>query len=275
MRKFILFLIFSSTISSKIFSQTISMDMGAKSKGLGNSNTSIADEWSIFNNVGGLSGVEKGKVIFGYDRYFGIDGFNKIAAGAIHSFNFGSAGVSFYKFGDDLYSEQITSLAYGNKIGFVRLGLKANYYQLRIDEFGTIGSFYFDFGGIVELIPKLSFGAYISNFTISKLNNSVSTRLPILLKIGLSYKPSKPISLNLDVYKDIDHNPIVKAGIEYVIIEKIYLRTGVNNNPIKSFFGVGVLLEKFQIDYAISNHQLLGTSHQASISYNYQNRNEN
>lgn len=251
------------------------MDIGAKSIGIGNSNTSIADEWSIFNNVGGLSGVESGRVFFGYDRYFGIDGFNKIAAGVIHTFDFGTIGTSVYKFGDDLYNEQISSIAFGNKIGFVRLGIKANYYQLRIDEFGTVGSMFFDFGGIIELIPKLSFGAFISNFTLSKLNDSNNSSLPVLLKIGLTYNPSKTVILNLDLYKDIDYNPIVKAGIEYVIVKKFYLRTGINTNPIKNFFGVGIILEKFQIDYAISTHQLLGTSHQASISFNYQNQNEN
>ncbi len=275
MRIIFLFLIFSSTFSSHLYSQSIFMDIGAKSKGIGNSNTNIADEWSIFNNVGGLSGVESGRVFFGYDRYFGIDGFNKIAVGVIHTFDFGNIGASVYKFGDDLYSEQISSIAFGNKIGFVRLGIKANYYQLRIEDFGTIGSVFFDFGGIVELIPKLSFGAFISNFTLSKLNDSNYSRLPVLLKVGLSYNPSKTVILNLDLYKDIDYKPIVRAGIEYIIIEKFYLRTGINTNPIKNFFGIGIILEKFQIDYAVSTHQLLGTSHQASISFIYQNRNEN
>lgn len=275
MRIIITTFIFFNLISLSIHSQSIQIDMGARSKGLGNSNSNLADEWSIFNNVGGISGVNNGLVIFGYDRYFGIDGFNKIAAGAIQPFRFGNVGLSVYSFGDELYNEQVVSAAFGNKVGFVRLGFKANYYQLSIDEFGTTGSLFFDFGGIVELIPKLSFGAYISNFTLSKLNNSEKTKLPVIMKAGLSYKPAKEVLLNLDLYKDIDYKPVIKAGIEYTIVKNFCLRTGINTNPFSSFFGAGLHLKRFKIDYAIGTHHFLGTSHQASVSYNYQNRNEN
>lgn len=265
------FLIFQT----QILAQMGHNDFGSRSQGLGNSNSNLVDEWSIFNNVGGLSGVKNGVVFFGYNQYFEIDGFDKIAAGVIHPFKFGNIGVSVYKFGDELFNEQVASAAFGNKIGFVRLGFRANYYQMSIDEFGTVGSLFFDFGGIIELIPKLSFGAYISNFTLAKLNNSANSKLPVVMKAGLSFKPAQELSLNLDIYKDVDYKPIIKAGIEYIILEKFYLRTGLNTNPIKSFFGAGLHLNKFQIDYAISAHQFLGTSHQATVSYNYQKRNEN
>ena len=35
-------------------------EFGARSKGVGNSNATTADEWSIFNNVGGISGAGHG-----------------------------------------------------------------------------------------------------------------------------------------------------------------------------------------------------------------------
>ena len=145
--------------------QTSLTNFGARLKGIGNSNATLADEWAVFNNVGGISGVSKGTVFFGYDRYSEVAGFDQVAAGAVHPFGFGHVGVTLQRFGDQLYSEQVVSGAYGNKVGFVRLGLKVNYYQMRIDDFGTAGTIYFD--GIVELIPELSFGAFISSFTLS------------------------------------------------------------------------------------------------------------
>lgn len=274
MRCFFQILFLSNFISVFLYSQSIQIEMGSRSEGLGNSNSNLADEWSIFNNVGGISGVENGVVFFGYKRYFEIEGFDQIAVGVIQPSKIGNFGVSVYKFGDELYNEQIASAAFGNKIGFVRLGFRANYYQISIEDFGTVGTFFFDFGGIVELFPKLSFGAYISNFTLSKLENSEKTLLPVFMKTGFSYKPTKSLSLNLDLYKDVDFDPIVKAGIEYIIVKKFYLRTGINANPYKSFFGAGFHLKRFRIDYAISTHQFLGNSHQASISFNYQNRDE-
>jgi hypothetical protein len=95
----------------------------------------------------------------------------------------------------------------------VRLGARANYYQIRIDEFGTSSGFYLDFGGIVELIPDLSFGAFISNLTVSKLNNPEQTRLPVVMKIGLSYQPIEDVKLNMDVHKDVDLDPLFRMGL--------------------------------------------------------------
>jgi len=75
--------------------------------------------------------------------------------------------------------------------------------------------------------------------------------------------------LNIDLNKDVDYEPILKAGIEYLVSGKLYLRTGMNTNPFKGFFGVGILPGRFKIDYAIGTHQFLGNSHQASVSFNY------
>lgn len=274
MKCFFQILFLSNFISVFLYAQYIPFDMGARSEGLGNSNSNMTDEWSIFNNVGGISGVKNGAAFFGYKRYFEIEGIDQIAAGVIQPSIIGNFGVSVYKSGDELFNEQIASAAFGNKIGFVRLGFKASYYQLSVGDFGTVGSFFFDFGGIVELVPKLSFGACISNFTLSKLDDSEKTMLPVFMKTGFSYKPAKSLSLNLDLYKDVDFDPLIKAGIEYILVKKFYLRTGINVNPYKSFFGAGFHLKRFRIDYSISTHQFLGNSHQASISFNYQNRDE-
>lgn len=266
--------ILSNFIPFILYSQSTHIEMGSRSEGLGNSNSNLIDEWSIFNNVGGISGVENGAAFFGYKRFFEIEGFDQIAAGIIQPSKIGNFGVSVFKSGDELFNDQIASAAFGNKIGFVRLGFKANYYQLSIGDLGTTGSFFFDFGGIVELVPKLSFGAYISNFTLAKLDDPEKTALPVFMKTGFSYKPTKSLRINLDLYKDVDFDPIIKAGIEYILVKKFYLRTGVNIDPYKGFFGAGFHLKRFRIDYSISTHQFLGNSHQASISFSYQDRNE-
>ncbi len=250
--------------------QLLSSEFGARSQGMGNANTTLRDEWAIFNNAGGIAGVESGGVFFGYDRFFDIEGFDKVAAGWIHPIRHGNIGVSVQRFGDELYSEQIVSGVYGNKIGFVSLGIRANYFQMRIEDFGTANAVLFDFGGIVEMIPELTFGAYISNFTASALNNQEQTPLPVSMKIGLSYSPTSEIILNIDLYKEIEFDPMVRAGLEYKISEKVFVRTGVNSNPWKYYFGGGVELSRFKIDYAVASHQFLGISHQASVSFKYQ-----
>jgi len=247
---------------------------GARSKALGDANTTIADSWSIFNNVGGISGVQKGVVGFGFNQYIDVEGFNSIAIGLVQPTTYGNIGVSALRFGDDLYNEQLYSMGFGNKIGFVRLGFRANYYQIHIDEYGTTAGFFMDFGGIVELAPQWSFGASISNFTSSSLNDLDNAALPVVMKVGISYKPNEKVTLLADLVKDVEFDPEIRAGMEYWINQKLAIRTGINSQPFSGFAGLGLKLKQLEIDYVVCSHQFLGFNHQFSVAFQYQKNND-
>jgi len=257
-------------VSANLYGQSMDFGFGARARALGDANATISDSWSVFNNIGGISGVEKGVVSFGFNQYFDIDGFNSVAVGIVQPTHYGNIGISVLRFGDDLYNEQLYSLGFGNKIGFVRLGLRANYYQLHIDEYGTTAGFSMDFGGIVELAPQWSFGASVSNFTASSLNDLDDAALPVVMKVGISYKPVEQVSLLVDLVKDVEFDPEFRAGVEYWIHQKLALRTGINSQPFSGFAGFGLKLKQFEVDYALCSHQLLGFSHQLSVSFQYQ-----
>ena len=257
-------------IASNLCGQSTDFGFGARSKAMGDANSTITDSWSVFNSIGGISGVERGTVIFGYNQYFNIDGFNSIAAGIIQPTSVGNFGISAFHFGDDLYNEQLFSFGFGNKIGFVRLGVRVNYFQLHIDEFGTTNGFLLDFGGIVELTHNWSFGASITNFTASGLGDMDHSSLPVIMKLGICYVPTNKVSLRVDIVKDIEFDPEIRAGLEYWINEKLSLRTGINSQPFSGFGGLGIKLKLFEFDYAFCSHQFLGMNHQISVVYQYQ-----
>ncbi|HSZ26340.1 MAG TPA: hypothetical protein VK766_11490, partial [Cytophagaceae bacterium] len=71
--------------------------------------------------------------------------------------------------------------------------------------------------------------------------------------------------LNGEIEKDALYKPSVKAGLEYAIIEKVKIRTGINTRPFINYFGVGFQNQRFQLDYALSKHSSLGFSHCISI----------
>ncbi len=270
----ILLLICSIFISINLCAQSVDFGFGARSKALGDANTTISDSWAMFNNIGGISGVNVGSVGFGFNQYFNVDGFNSIALGIVQPTPYGNIGISALRFGDDLYNEQLYSIGVGNKIGFVRLGFRANYYQVHIDEYGTTAGFLIDFGGIVELSPQWSFGASVSNFTASSLNDLDNAALPVVMKIGISYKASENVSLLADLVKDVEFDPEIRAGLEYWINQKLALRTGINSQPFSGFAGFGLKLKQFEVDYAVCSHQFLGFNHQLSVGFKYQKNND-
>jgi hypothetical protein len=57
-------------------------------------------------------------------------------------------------------------------------------------------------------------------------------------------------------------------GLEYIIREKIMLRTGVTLETLRSSFGIGFRPGRFRIDYAADVHPLLGISHEFSVTLN-------
>jgi hypothetical protein len=242
-------------------------NFGARSAALGGASLTIGDEYSLFNNVGGLGLVENHAVFAGYQNRFGVSSFQTIGAGAVYTTDIGNAGVGFYKFGDDLYSQQRIHLAIGNKIQMVSLGLGVDLLQYNISTVGSRQVIALQFGGIAEITEQLVFGAHIFNLNQAKLHKETGERVPTVMKGGVSYRPSDELMINLEVEKDLDFAEVIKVGIEYQLVESVYLRTGISTEPFLSAFGIGFHPKHFKFDYAYSNDSDLGSIHDVTISY--------
>lgn len=249
------------------WSQNGSHQIGARIASLGYTGATSSDEYSVFNNPAGLSEIEATKALAGFENRFGIAGLNNLGAAIVSPLPIGSGGISLFRFGDDLYNEQVISMTYSHSIGITQLGAKLNYMQFHLEGFGTKGVFVVDFGGITALLPDFKVGAYIRNINQAKLSNFQDERVPTLLNLGFSYKANKKVLLNTEIEKDIDFPASLKIGFEYEFLKKFAARLGVKTNEFSSFFGLGFKSPLLTIDYAIAHNFLLGSSHQASISY--------
>ncbi len=262
-RIFIALVFFTKLVNA----QSTSTFMGGRATGLGYTTATLDDEWTIFNNIGGLGRVTQQSANFAYEARPSLEGANRLAASFLTSTKIGSIGAGIFKFGDDVYSEQMVSLGYGNQIGNTSLGAKANYVQYRAENFGIHTAFSLDFGGITQITPKIEVGAYITNLTQSKLIGSDGERLPTKLVAGISFKPSDKVLVATEIEKDIAYQSTWKTGMEYNFYKKVFFRTGFNLNPNAAFFGLGLHKGNLKVDYAIRFSQLIGIAHQLSASY--------
>jgi hypothetical protein len=84
----------------------------------------------------------------------------------------------------------------------------------------------------------------------------------------------------VETEKDLRYKPLIRAGIEYAIIEQFIVRIGYSTLPSTSgsqnfnisslySFGMGLFLKKFEIDISSSIHQTLGWSPQVSLQYKF------
>lgn len=107
--------------------QSVSTLMGARVAGMGYTSSTTTDEWSLFNNIGGIGKTTNANVGFAYENRNALIGANRMAATVAMPTKIGAIGLGVFKFGDDVYSEHVASLGYGNTIGNTSLGIKANY----------------------------------------------------------------------------------------------------------------------------------------------------
>lgn len=256
-------------ISGYSMGQTSSFNLGGRSAGMGGASLTFGDEYSLFNNIGGLGRVENHAAFAAYQNRYGVTEFQVIGAGAVYSSNFGNTGVGFYKFGDYLYSEQRIHLAFGNTFQMVSLGLGLDLLQYNVSTVGTKRALAIQFGGIAEISSALRFGAHILNLNQAKINDETGERAPTVMKAGISYRPSKELILNAEIEKDLDFDEVFKVGIEYEIVDNVFIRTGISTEPFLGAFGLGFHPKNLKFDYAFSNESRLGSIHEISFAYSF------
>jgi len=262
-----LFVLLLACFTFHAISQDGTYHFGARNASLAGASVALGDEYSLFNNIGGLGRVENHHIFAGYQSRYNLSEFQVIGGGGIFHHKLGNAGIGYYKFGDDLFSQQRLNIAVGNKIQMVSLGLGVDWIQYNITSIGTKQVLSIQFGGIVELSSKFIIGAHISNLNQATLVSDTGEQVPTVMKAGLSYRPTSELMLNAEVEKDLDFDEILKAGIEYHIIEKVIVRTGIRTNPLVSAFGAGFRPKNLKFDYAFTNDSKSGNTHEFSLSY--------
>jgi hypothetical protein len=240
--------------------------MGARANGLGNASSCLADGWSLANNVGGLAKVDKPNAGFSYHAIPSASFFNRMSAVISIPVRNGATGLSVFRFGDDLYNEQIVSLGVAHKFGLASLGVKVNYLQYNAEAMGRREAWTCSFGGIAEITPRLLVGAHIININQPVINTLTGERIPTRLIAGIALKPSEKIFIAGEIEKDLEYSPVFKTGLEYQALKKIAFRTGLNLNPEVAFFGMGFKPGKFHLDYALQLNNSFGLSHQATVT---------
>jgi hypothetical protein len=236
---------------------------------LGYSSSCLSDEWALFNNVAGLAKVKQSAAAFTYDALPAFSSFNRMAALFAMPIKPGIAAFGVYRFGDDLYNEQVMTAGYANTLGLASLGVKVNYIQYSAQGFGNARAVTVSFGGIANLTPQLSIGAHIVNINQPKLSEVNKETLPTLLILGVGIKASEKVFITSEVEKDLNYDVRWKSGLEYQLHKKVVARTGFNLNPQAGFLGIGLRPKKFTLDYAFQYTSTLGARHQATVVYKF------
>lgn len=247
--------------------------MGARGAAMGYATAASFDEWSIFNNPAGLAPVRQSTAGFALEAFPALPGANRTGAAFTRPFSAGAGSVAVFRFGDQLYSEQLLSMGYGHQLGNTALGIRLSYIQYRASGFETRHALGITAGGITQLLPSLWIGAYAININMPTIGDT-QEKIPTLLLAGLRYQPTERTILATEVEKDVERDLIWKSGIEYQVHPKICGRSGFWINPSALFLGVGFTPQRLRVDYALHHSWVLGTRHMLSAAYSIHRKNK-
>ncbi|WP_242927804.1 hypothetical protein [Pontibacter vulgaris] len=246
------------------------MPFGARAAGLANASVTHPGLWALQNNVAGIASLTKPQVGVQTSNQFGIRAFNTVALHSVYpTTRYGNYGISISSFGDDLYSQQHIGFGAAHKLGQFSLGAKADVWQVAVQGYGSRKAVTLSIGGQAEIIPDLYFGVHAFNLNQAKLSSFEDERLPTILKAGLAYRPYKKLLLAAETEKQIEFDADFKAGLEYMLLEKLPLRSGFSTQTNQLTFGTGFTARQLQIDYAFSSATLPGNSHHLSLVYTF------
>jgi len=269
MKKTISLFFISSSILS--FAGNDNQCIGSRSNALGNASVTLSDVWSTSHNQAGLGFMKNISTGVYYENRFLLNAISLKAAAFAIPVKAGCFGLSFSNFGYSLYNENKIGLAFGKAFGEnISAGVQLDYVNAKIGEnYGSKSSFVAEIGLQFRMIKNLTIGTHVYNITRAKFADYNNEKIPTIMRVGIDYKFSEQVFVAVEMEKDIDHKAVFKAGMEYHVLEVLYIRAGISTNPTLSCFGFGLKIKNFKVDASSSFHSVLGFSPQIGLSYDF------
>lgn len=253
----------------KLNAQIGNYPLGARSNSMSGITTTLSDVWSTNNNQAGLGFVKEITAGVYYENRFLLSETANKTSTFVYPTKAGALGFNITSFGFSAFTETKIGLSYGQRFGDkFSFGIQLNYLNTSLDqEYGSKNNVTGAAGFLVKLSEELTLGVHVYNPSRKRLADFEDERISTIMKLGMDYRFSKKVMLVIETEKDVDFDGLIKIGLEYHIIEILYLRAGVASNSVRSSFGFGLELKNFNVGFSSSYHQSLGLIPGISLIY--------
>ncbi len=252
--------------------QTGYSDAGGRANGMGNASVTLQDVFSVQNNQAAMAFLEAPAIGLSTQNFFLVDGGINAHYGvfALPVQKAGVFGLSANYTGDITFNQTKIGLGYGRKLAEnVAVGLQLDYVGTSTSEVGSGAAFTFDIGVLYKPTKALSIGAKTFNPIRAKTGLAYEEELPAIINVGIAYQPSEKVILCLEGEQNLTDDLRIKSGVEYQLIEQLYLRGGFISNPSMFTAGIGLKIKHIQIDLNSQFHQQLGTTPGLGLRYDF------
>ena len=239
---------------------------GGRLSGMGNAGAAIKDVWAVAANPAVITSLKRPSAQINYENHFFINALSSQAFAFVLPKNNNSFGINLQRYGISEYltikAGLITAKQFGKNLS---IGLRTNYHQLKITNYGAIIAFSLDVGTAYQFTDELVLGLYINN--PAREGNKINFSIPTTIHLGASYQTNAKILVASTLVKELNEPLNIAFGIDYQMINYFSLRSGLNLNPLKHHFGVGFNSLNFLLDVAFTKYTHFNYSPQISIGY--------
>lgn len=242
---------------------------GSRNASLGRCSVASSDFWSCHNNPAGFSSYEFISIGISYENRYLLKELGHKNIGFILPSKFGGLGISVSQFGYEHYNENIFGFAYSRRFGpYLSIGLKLDYIFLKLSkEYGNRSAATFEVGIQYNINEKLRLGAYIFNPIYVKIRSPNNDRIPIAMRLGLSYRITDDFSMIYEIEENSEKDISYRSGLEYEIYEKTFIRSGFQLKPELFTFGLGYEYKNIIIDICGEMQPKSGASLNCSLTF--------
>ncbi len=252
------------------YSQTVRQPLSPLYPGIGAYSQRISDPFAMIINPAALATIKTaGAGVYG-ERRFLLEALNQYTAVAGFKTASGNFGVQADYFGYSNYNETQLGLGYGRSLGSkVDVGVKFNYYNLRIPAYSSVSTFHFEAGVLMHLSDKLHAGFSVFNPVGGELNKETKEKIASVYRGGFGYEASDKFFITAEIIKEENKNVGVNAAFQYALIEQLLVRGGINTLNEQPFMGVGLKFGQLRLDFATNYHPQLGMSPAVMLLYHF------
>lgn len=242
----------------------------AKTLSLGNASITITDEPSaVLMNPGAMGFLRHKGFQASLSRLFDLDELSERELYLVFPFKRFSLGAGYFVFGKrDYYQESVFGLAWAYKIkDRFSLGSCLKYMRVSFSsEYEDLSTLSIDIGSTYKFNDKVQLGFVAKNVNqpeLVKNSNDVSTNFCF----GIIVSPFSEVNLLFDLSHEERYKEQLHLGQEIKLLKNLPLRFGIQTSPARYSLGFGLNSDRFVLDYAYSNHPILGHSHKISSSF--------
>lgn len=244
---------------------------GSRSQALAGISVGVQDCWSIFGNQAGLAKTDRLTIGGGFQNRFWIKELSVRSGFVILPVNSSVFAISVYQFGQTAFRDEKLGIAYARSLNpNLKVGIQFNYYRLFLaEENRSLGSYGVEFGFQYQLTNAILMGIHALNPYQTNLQTSTGQySYPSRIGVGATFQLSDSFAFLTEIQKDFKYPLLFKTGLEYDVMNKLFIRTGLSAKPYQLSAGMGFAVKNMTIDLAVAYNQSLGNS--PSVSFQYQ-----